>query len=329
MIRTRCPQVILYLFEKKADVDEYNAIIRNGIKYGKPEWVSEEGFVGVVAKLQEGTTFDEYEFNAELTSKGTRLPRQLFFQVLVDPLQWTHTMLDDQNYGQKIADKLNKDNTEILTTYGKPQLKKTYLFDQNQSWATPEERLPLGMYIHHGTMFQNIMTLLFEPYTLAERSNRKESWAVRYPQLISHFFVRGGSDTAKKLGVLDDYYWEDDPVVIEERRLQQQRKREMESADINDSVHNSSEEDFDISTPEAQKERDVEVKHGKASFSSTVKRGPILLQDTPKRKRSEIPIQITPDRSNITLEKMVVPKIHRKKKLKLHHPKSFSETPEN
>ena len=215
---------MLYLFEKYAGQDDYNSIIRKGMK-DSAHWACDGqfNFFTVVGKLREGPGESKFDRNIEAATNGDRLPRQLYVRVAMDDqLSWT---ADQHNQHTKtLMAKLNCDPWNIADDQSvKP---KEYYVDESESWITPEEKLPLGMYVCESRLEDTMLPLFFERHQL------NQQWAKRYPEMINHFFVSGGSPLGISLGVPSDYYWETDPAVKAERTLRMELKSALDSKNI-------------------------------------------------------------------------------------------------
>lgn len=180
-------------------------------------------FFTVVGKLQERPGERKFDRNIEAARNGDRLPRQLYVRVAMDDqLSWT---ADQHNQHTKsLMVQLNCDPWNIGDNQSEKP--KEYYVDESESWITPEEKLPLGMYVCESRLEDTMLPLCFEQHQL------NNQWAKRYPEMINHFFVSGGSPLGISLGVPSDYNWETDPAVKAERSLRMELKSALDGKNI-------------------------------------------------------------------------------------------------
>ena len=196
----------MYLFEKAPGLDAYQDIIRIAIHTGKG-WPVEDAFAFFANCAMLDVNRPEGEVFAYNSHGGAR--RQNFLRLLWgDQLNWHKK--DHLKHGHLLAEHLNAD--QVLRQESgewKPnEQMKDYYFDDDLSWITPEEKLPLGMYLSKNVMNDKVLGFLFDERDLVP------SWAKKFPHRVHQIFPDGKSRTAQYLGVKADYYWKTDPYYV-------------------------------------------------------------------------------------------------------------------
>ena len=245
-----CPDVSLYLFEEYPGQDYYNEIIRTAIVKSQkdpPEFtwpvMEDFAFVKVVALVDVNRPNEEiFVYNHKPSSAGkSPLPRQVYIRLALDD-QSTWTKEDHIAHGHLLASKLNeevaKKKNETVLQWKKDSMKE-YYFDDKLSWMTPNELLPLGLY-----MTSHSLSVRFMPEFLFDPSECGTSWANDYTERINEFFADGKSQAAIDYGVPSNYQYRND----------QHRKVTNNESNEQTELRNSTEANAAIVTPVKGKE---------------------------------------------------------------------------
>jgi hypothetical protein len=272
LLRTLCPQISLYLFEKYPGQDHYQDIIRDSLNKQEGDdaatWPVEEVFcfADVVAMNDPEYPGEKQVKNIEVPKNSpSGMPRMLFVRILMEnQLQWTKK--EHCTHGKLLAAKLNEemDKKREAGTIRNIKEARDYYFTEDNSWITPEEVKPLGLYMSKSVMRYKIMSYLFE------HSDLTQSWASRYPERIHQFFADGLSQTARQLGVADNYHYKSDHYYI--------NIKEPVNMDININAAAKKVQTLDESTGET---------NFKSSDESAEKSGAVITPEKPNVRLSE------------------------------------------
>jgi hypothetical protein len=206
--------VAIYMFEDCPGQDGYMPYLRSGMKDPwEPKWVQEydNTFVAAVAKLKFGTTCNEKEYNIVLSKNKEPIPRQLF----VRALQYEHYDhwgdSEHKEYTRGLVHKLMQEVRKGRNdTPNEKWRHKDIYIDEDKSFAGLHDlKYPLGMYMQDNVMTATIMPILFG-------DDLDEDWAIKYPEMVDHFFMRGGTAASNALGVDPKYVYEEEIEPDEE-----------------------------------------------------------------------------------------------------------------